>query len=360
MSPWSRARAVIRDGVAARVFPGACAEAGSSEAARWRQPVGSLSYDPDSLPVSECTVYDLASLTKPIATATVAMRLVDAGRLDLDRAVASIEPAWLGADRDRVTVQDLLEHAAGLPAWEPLWKHHAGRNAVIAAACGVPLEYVPRARSVYSDLGFIVLGAVLERAGRAALDEQFDEVTGALDAGGPGPIPLRYTVPAALTGVTAPTRVSDARERLLVAEADDDNAWAMGGVAGHAGLFGTAAAIGAFARTLMRALQGDREAERRLAGRDTIRRFLAPSEVPGSSRALGWDLMRPASSCGARMSPSAFGHTGFTGTSLWIDPVQDVYAVLLTNRVHPVAGPNEPMQAIRRAFHDALLEGGRA
>ena len=229
---------------------------------------------------------------------------------------------------------------------------------MIAAACGVPLEYVPRTRSVYSDLGFIVLGAVLERAGRAALDEQFDEVIGALGAGGPERIPLRFAPPAALKGATAPTRVSDARERLLVAEADDDNAWAMGGVAGHAGVFGTAAAVGAFARTLMRALRGDREAERRLARRDTIRRFLAPSEVPGSSRALGWDLMRPASSCGTRMSPSAFGHTGFTGTSLWIDPVLDVYAVLLTNRVHPVAGPNEPMQAIRRAFHDALLEGG--
>lgn len=360
MSPWSRALAVIRDGVAARVFPGACAEVGSAEAARWSQSVGLLSYDTDSPPVSEGTVYDLASLTKPIAAATVAMRLVDAGRLDLASPVASIEPAWLGADRGSVTIQDLLEHAAGLPAWAPLWKRHAGRDAVVAAACGVPLEYVPRTRSVYSDLGFIVLGGVLERVGCAALGEQFDEVIGAVGAGGLEPVPLRYAPPAALRGVTAPTRVSDARERLLVAEADDDNAWAMGGVAGHAGVFGTAPAVGAFARTLMRALRGDGEAERRLARRDTIRRFLAASEVPGSSRALGWDLMRPTSSCGTRMSPSAFGHTGFTGTSLWIDPAQNVYAVLLTNRVYPVAGPNEPMQALRRAFHDALLEGGWA
>jgi len=103
-------------------------------------------------------------------------------------------------------------------------------------------------------------------------------------------------------------------------------------------------------------LQGDREAERALVSGDVLRRFLRPSSVPGSSRALGWDLMRPTSSCGRRMSVAAFGHTGFTGTSLWIDPVRDVYAVLLTNRVHPAAGPNEPMQEIRRAFHDALLE----
>ena len=132
----------------------------------------------------------------------------------------------------------------------------------------------------------------------------------------------------------------------------------MGGVAGHAGLFGTSASVGAFARVVLRALGGDREAERQLAASATLRRFLSPSAVPGSSRALGWDLMRRTSSCGARMSASAFGHTGFTGTSLWIDPALDFYAVLLTNRVHPVAAPNEPMQAVRRAFHDALLERG--
>ncbi len=358
MSNWQRAFDVIRDGVSARVFPGACAEAGSSDAARWRQAAGRLSLEADSPPVSSATVYDLASLTKPIATASVAMRLVETGRLDLASSVASLQPDWTGGDRIGVSVQDLLEHAAGLPAWAPLWKGHAGRDAVVAAACGVPLEYAPRSRSVYSDLGFIVLGAVLERAGRARLDEQFDGLSGTWRPAGEDGLPLRFAPPADLRARTAPTRFSEARERLLVAEVDDDNAWAMGGVAGHAGLFGTVAAVGAFARTLMQALRGDPEAERRLAGRDVIRRFLQQSGVPGSSRALGWDLMRPASSCGTRMSASAFGHTGFTGTSLWIDPVQDVYAVLLTNRVHPVAGPNEPMQAVRRAFHDALLEGG--
>ena len=358
MSVRDRALAVIREGVSARVFPGACAEAGSSDAPRWRQAVGLLSHEADSPPVSAGTVYDLASLTKPIATASVAMRLAERGRLDLMSPVVSLEPDWLGGDRAGVTVQDLLEHAAGLPPWAPLWKHHAGRDAVVSAACGVPLEYVPRSQSLYSDLGFIVLGAVLERAGRAPLDAQFDRARGDwLPAGDEG-MELRFTPPPALRARSAPTRFSEARERLLVAEVDDDNAWAMGGVAGHAGLFGTAAAVGAFARTLMQALRGDRHAERRAANRDVIRRFLQPSAVPGSSRALGWDLMRPASSCGSRMSASAFGHTGFTGTSLWIDPVQDIYAVLLTNRVHPAAGSNEPMQQVRRAFHDALMENG--
>jgi CubicO group peptidase (beta-lactamase class C family) len=350
VSAWSRALAVLREGCSRRVFPGACAEAGSAAGARWSAAVGAVSYEPGWPPVTASTIYDLASLTKPIVTATVAMRLIEAGLLELEGAVAESDPAWRGADREGVTIQDLLEHAAGLPAWAPLWKAHRGRDAMVEAASMVPLEYPPRTQSVYSDIGFIVLGAVLERAGHARLDEQFERVV--------EPGLLRFTPPASVRGLTAPTRFSDARERLLLAEVDDDNAWAMSGVAGHSGLFGTAVGVGAFARTLMRALRGEPAAERRLAGRETIRRFLARSAVPGSSRALGWDLMLPTSSCGTRMSASAFGHTGFTGTSLWIDPGADFYAVLLTNRVHPAAGANEPVQAIRRAFHDALLEGG--
>jgi CubicO group peptidase (beta-lactamase class C family) len=129
----------------------------------------------------------------------------------------------------------------------------------------------------------------------------------------------------------------------------------MGGVAGHAGLFGTTGAVGAFARTVLLALAGDRGGEKALAARGTLRLFVAPSAVTGSSRALGWDCMRMTSSCGVRMSASAFGHTGFTGTSLWIDPARDFYAVLLSNRVHPDAMPDDDMQRVRRAFHDAIL-----
>ena len=358
MSTWTAALGVLRDGVTAGVFPGACVEVGCGHGPRRHEAIGSLSYEADSAPVTASTVYDLASLTKPIAATTVAMRLVEAGALGLASAVSAHEPAWRGDERARVTVQDLLEHASGLPAWAALWKGRTGRDPVVAAASGVPLEYAPRSQSVYSDVGFIVLGSVLERAGRAALDEQFDRLCREWFPGAGERPTLSFAPPPSLRSRTAPTRFSDVRERLLVAEVDDENAWAMGGVAGHAGLFGTAAAVGAFARTVLRALRGDREAERRLATGRTIRRFLAPSTVPGSSRALGWDLMRPASSCGTRMSASAFGHTGFTGTSLWIDPELDFYAVLLTNRVHPVAGPNEPMQAVRRAFHDALLGDG--
>jgi CubicO group peptidase (beta-lactamase class C family) len=348
----ARARDVVRRGIAAAVFPGAAWEAGTAERPTWAGTEGALTYDPDAPPVAADTVYDLASLTKPLAAATVAMCLVQDHRLDLAAEVAAIEPAWRGADRASVSTADLLEHAAGLPDWLPLWRDHHGRDAIVAAAARAPLAYAPRTCSVYSDLGFVVLGSLLERVGGAGLATLFARAWR-----GSASVPMGFCPAEGCRRNTAPARVSDARERLVQGEVDDDNAWAMGGVAGHAGLFGTAGAVGAFAREMLRVLRGDRAAERALVSRDVLSRFLEPSTVPASSRALGWDLMRPTSSCGRRMSPQAFGHTGFTGTSLWIDPAHDLYAVLLTNRVFPAAGPNEPMQEARRAFHDALLEG---
>jgi CubicO group peptidase (beta-lactamase class C family) len=206
----------------------------------------------------------------------------------------------------------------------------------------------------------MLLGHLLETIDGRSLDLQCEEMAAGWIAAGAGVLPLGFNPPASWRPRIAPTRFNEWRDRLLVGEVDDDNAWAMGGVAGHSGLFGTAAAVGVFARAILRVLSGDREAERRLATRETVRLFLSRSTVPGSSRALGWDLMRTTSSCGSKMSAAAFGHTGFTGTSLWIDPEQDFYVALLTNRVHPEAGPNEPMQDVRRAFHDALMEGQEA
>jgi len=348
---------VLRRGVAGRVFPGASAETGSAASPAWRGAVGALTYDdPDAPRVDGSTLFDLASLTKAIVTTTIAMRLVEDASLSIDKCVAEYEAGWRGDDRSAVTVRNLLEHASGLPAWGPLWRGHAGRDAVVAAALETPLAYEPGTQSLYSDLGFIVLGAVLEGAGGSPLDALFASVSGAWRCDDGQAAPLVFNPRASLKTRAAPTRYSPDRDRLLAGEVDDDNAWAMGGVAGHAGLFGTAAAVGVFARLVLRALAHDEEAGHLLAGPATLLRFLAPSTVPGSSRALGWDLMRPTSSCGSRMSARAFGHTGFTGTSLWIDPARDFYAVLLTNRVHPEAGPGEPIQEVRRAFHDALLE----
>jgi len=360
VSAFSRAIDVLRSGVAARVFPGACAEVGTADGAVWQGQAGSLTYEPGATPVTADTVFDLASLTKVIVTASVAMRLVEGGRLLLDAPVRDYEANWQGDDRTAVCVRDLLEHASGLPAWEPLWRAHADRDGILAAIAATPLECPPRSRSIYSDLGFMLLGHLLETVDGRSLDVQLEEMAAGWMAAGAAGVPLVFNPPASWRPRIAPTRFNEWRDRLLVGEVDDDNAWAMGGVAGHSGLFGTAAAVGVFARVILQVLSGDREAERRLATRETVRLFLSRSTVPGSSRALGWDMMRTSSSCGTKMSASAFGHTGFTGTSLWIDPEQDFYAVLLTNRVHPEAGPNEPMQTVRRAFHDALVEGRAA
>lgn len=356
MTGRERALDVLARAVSRRVFPGACIEVGTAASPVWRASAGCLTYDDrDPQPVSRSTVFDLASLTKPIATATAAMRLVERRALSIDDPVGEHEARWRGGDKAKITIRNLLEHASGLPAWAPLWREQSGRDAVVAAALATPLSYEPGSQSVYSDLGFIVLGAVLERAGGAALDRLFDETAAAWTGVDDEADPLVFNPRADLRARVAPTRFAVSRDRLLMGEVDDDNASAMGGVAGHAGLFGTAGAVGAFARTVLLALSGDRRAEEALAGRGTLRRFVAPSAVPGSSRALAWDRMRATSSCGSRMSASAFGHTGFTGTSLWIDPARDFYAVLLTNRVHPDAVPDDSMQDVRRAFHDAVL-----
>jgi CubicO group peptidase (beta-lactamase class C family) len=360
VSACSRAIDVLRSGVAARVFPGASIEVGAAASAAWQAQVGSLTYELDSALVSTDTVFDLASLTKVVVTTSVAMRLVEGGMLVLDAPVRDYEAAWRGDDRTAVCVRDLLEHASGLPAWEPLWRAHADRDGILDAVAATPLACPPRSRSIYSDLGFILLGHLLETIDGRTLDVQLEEMATGWMAAGAAVLPLLFNPPASWRPRIAPTRFNQWRDRLLVGEVDDDNAWAMKGVAGHSGLFGTAAAVGAFARGILQVLSGDREAERRFATRETVGRFLSRSTVPGSSRALGWDMMRTTSSCGSKMSAAAFGHTGFTGTSLWIDPELDFYAVLLTNRVHPEGGPNEPMQTVRRALHDALMEGHEA
>ena len=335
---------LIDDAVRRRAFPCAAVEVGSGAGPVWSHAAGTLSYD-DGEAATLDTAFDLASLTKVLATTTVLMRLVDDGAVTLDGPVGDRLAEWRGSDRDKVTVADLLEHAGGLTAHLPFFRDHRGRADFQHAICTLPLEYPPRSRSVYSDLGFIVLAFIAADAGSAGLDEQFDDVVSALGIGD-----LRFRPPAAWRPRTAPTEVDPWRGRLLRAEVHDENGWALGGVAGHAGLFGTAPAVGRFARAVLETLRG----RPRLARPETFARFVRRSRVAGSSRALGWDTMLVTSSCGRSLSPAAFGHTGFTGTSLWVDPAQDLYVVLLTNRVHPTR-TNEAILAVRPAVHDAVV-----
>jgi CubicO group peptidase (beta-lactamase class C family) len=239
-----------------------------------------------------------------------------------------------------VTIRDLLEHCSGLAGWAPLYRAQASRDGFVHAIASSALEYLPWTRSLYSDLGFILLGLILENAGEG-LASQFTTL---------GIAGLRFTPGAELRRSIAPTEYDPGRGRLLVGEVHDENAAALGGVAGHAGLFGPAEAVGAFARLVLRTFTRDTV----LGRAETLRRFVTRSTVPGSSRALGWDTMLPTSSCGTRLSKRAIGHTGFTGTSLWIDPALERYVVLLTNRVHP-SRDRDGLRALRPLIHDAVV-----
>ena len=316
-------------------------EAGSSAAPIWSDACGTDLQTP----------FDLASLTKVIATTTVVMELVRTRVLRLEEPVSACFDEWRGTDREAVTVRDLLEHASGLPA-RLVDAPPAGRREFEHDICATRLEYAPRTQSIYSDLGFILLGFLTVDRGGAALDTQFDRIMVRLK-----PDPLTFVLPPAARRLAAPTRPMDEdsrRGRTLAGEVHDDYAAALGGVAGHAGLFGTASAVGAFARAVLRASRGDRLVPPPFSP-ELVTAFTTKTTVPGSSRALGWDTMLPTSSCGTRLSPRAFGHVGYTGTSLWIDPVRDRYVVLLTNRVYG-GGTLDDMRTVRRAFHDALAD----
>jgi CubicO group peptidase (beta-lactamase class C family) len=329
---------LIERAIAARAFPGAAVEAGGHAGAIWRGAFGRFTYADDATSVTGETIFDLASLTKVLATTTRAMEAVEAGALSLDATIAAHLADWRGTDRGDVTIADLLEHASGLTAYLPFFRDHHGRVEFTRAISTLPLEYAPRTRSIYSDLGFILLGFILEDVGFPLGDYRLKAED------------LRFRPPREWKERCAPTELDLWRGRLLQGEVHDENAWALGGIAGHAGMFGTAAAVGAYAREVLKGLRGTAT----FARPETFARFAAKSRVAGSSRALGWDTMLPTSSCGARLSPRALGHTGFTGTSLWLDPELDLYVVFLTNRVHP-SRVNNRIQPVRRALHDALV-----
>lgn len=360
MTEFPTAAELIRKAVADRAFPAAAIEVGRAAGALWRHATGTLTYDAGAPAAREDTIFDLASLTKVIATTTLVMRAVDDGRLHLDAPISRHFREWRGGDREQVTLRDLLSHSAGLTAYLPFFRDHAGRLEYERSICTLPLEYVPGTRSLYSDLGFMLIGFLIEDVWRpsgpfrgargawdpsAAFGAQFRRLATYLTSE-----PLAFSPPREWRTRTAPTENDSWRGRLLVGEVHDENAWALGGAAGHAGLFGTAAAVGTFARAVLGTIGG----KAILAKIETMREFIARRDIPDSSRALGWDTMVPTSSCGRLFSPTSIGHTGFTGTSLWIDWERDLYIVLLTNRVHPTRD-NDAIKAVRPAVHEAVV-----
>lgn len=274
------------------------------------------------------TLFDIASLTKPLATAALAAMALDDGSLTLD-----------ARPRPDLTVAQLLSHASGLPAWKLLG---ATRDEVLRTVAAEPLESAPGTVARYSDLGFILLGAAVEAALGEPLDAAFARRIAA-------PLGVGTTFLPRDAAACAPT------EGQLRGVVHDENARAMGGVAGHAGLFSTARDVSALAHAWVAAWHGVRSATvPKLWARATVQKLWTPSAVPGSTWCYGWD--RPAargSSAGERWPRDGVGHLGFTGCSLWIDPPRARWVVLLTNRVHPTRA-NEAIKQFRPAIHDAI------
>ena len=330
-----------------RAFPGGVLAVGHQGVLVYLHPFGRLTYDADAPAVTADTLYDLASLTKVVATTTMAMILVDEGRLDLDAPVQKFLPGFQGPGKEAVTVRHLLTHSSGLDATAPLYKELRGRAAFVERIEKMDLVYPPGSRSVYSDLGIILLGEILERVAGRPLDvfarERIFEPLGMHDT--------IFRPPAELRPRIAPTENDPWRGRVVRGEVHDENAFAMGGIAPHAGLFSTAGDLARFAQML---LNGGILDGRRIVSRETVELFTRKAEIPGTDRALGWDTKSAeGSSAGTLFSPRSFGHTGFTGTSIWIDPDRQLFVILLTNRVYPTR-ENQLIREARPAVADAV------
>jgi CubicO group peptidase (beta-lactamase class C family) len=324
-----------------------------------------------SLPVQPTTIYDLASLTKPLATATSVLLLIQRAKVALEDPVQQVLAELEGTPIGQATVRDLLTHRSGLPGWRPFYERlDAGgvvpelsggkqsvKQHVLKMIRDEPLIYVRGERSVYSDLGFMLLGFLVERLSGMALDLWCEEeIVRPLRAD-----PMMFCPTAGraqLDGIRpivdvsriAPTEQDEWRKRLLHGEVHDENAAAMGGVAGHAGLFGTAESVLAVSGAWLRGYHG----RKTILEGELVRQFTTRQESAArSSWALGWDTPSAPSSSGSHFSERSFGHLGYTGTSLWIDPLCELEVVLLSNRVHP-SRRNEKIKSFRPYIHDLV------
>jgi CubicO group peptidase (beta-lactamase class C family) len=341
----------LRQEVDSGAFPGAVVAVGRHGRLALLAAVGRYG-DDDPRPVTPGTIYDLASLTKVVGLTTAVLLLVDEGRLGLDDPVRRHVPAFHGPGKERVTVRHLLTHSSGLPAWRPLYTEATTRAAAMRLADTTPLATAPGAAMVYSDLGAIVLTQIVE----AVTGERLDRLLERRVFGPLGMTTTRYLPPGAWRDRIAPTERSQ-DGTVIRGTVHDENAWKLGGVSGHAGLFSTAPDLARFAAWLL-AARADTGTPPLRPAPVLVRAFTSRQEGPaGSTRALGWDTPSDSgySSAGARLSRRSFGHTGFTGTSIWLDPERDLFVILLTNRVHPTR-ENVRIGAVRPRVADLVVE----
>ena len=352
---FARAFAVLRNGIQRRAFPGASLAVTYKGELIASQGFGNFIFDPRSPEVQADTVFDVASLTKVIATTTMAMLLYERARLALDEQVCKrlpgfvdLTPAHQHSDRKQITIRMLLAHSSGLPAYEKLFQIAGRRTELIRAAMDAPLIAPPGKRAEYSDIGFIVLGEILTSIAGQPLDIfSWREIFSPLRM-----TRTRFNPPEEWRNDIPPTE--DERSflgRVVQGEVNDENASVMGGVAGHAGIFAPATDIARFAECMLRGGAP-------ILKPGTIKIFTKRETSPlGTTRALGWDTpSRPESSSGTKFSDHSFGHLGFTGCSLWIDPERRLSVTLLTNRTWPDR-ESHGIREVRPKVHDAIVDG---
>ncbi len=357
-------QAAVEDGV----FPGAVLLVRLRGTPVYHRAFGCAALIPAREPARPETIYDLASLTKPLATTTALLCLLQEGRLSVEDPLQKHLEELKGSAIGDATVYHVLTHSSGLPAWRPLYERIAeedrrapgflgspsARQLALTHIKQEPLEAPAGARSCYSELGFILLGMLVERVGGRPLaalcrERVFDPMQAPLYFLGPGGA-ARESDARQDIRLIAPTEDDPWRKRVLRAEVHDENAYALGGAAGHAGLFGTASAVSAVTGRWLDGYLG----RSRVLSPDLVKRFVARQDrIAGSSWALGWDTPSAPSSSGRRFSEASFGHLGYTGTSIWIDPTVELEAVLLSNRVHPTRR-NDAIKQFRPLIHDLI------
>ncbi len=338
----------IREGV----FPGAVLLASKGSDILFHQAFG-LADLATREPVTMETLFDLASLTKPLATTMAVVDLVQRGVLCVDRILGDILPGVAGTDKACIAVDDLLRHRSGLPAYHPYYASLVGfplaerRDRLRRLIVNEPLVHEPGKVELYSDLGFVLLAWVAEILSNRRLDRHVaDKIYAPL---GLDRLGFRKVGTPLEKGVAA-TENCPWRKRVLKGEVHDDNAWAVGGIEGHAGLFGTASQVWTLLREILDGVSGKKT---RVIDGALIRRFAA--REPGFERATGFDTPSGShSSSGRFFSTASLGHLGFTGTSFWMDPGSSIIVVLLTNRVHPVRS-NDKIRKFRPVIHDLVM-----
>ncbi len=346
----------LQKAIADKAFPGATLAVGYQGKVAIHS-FGKLTYDAKAPAVADSTIYDIASLTKVVATTTLTAKLAEGdfpASLDLDAKVSRYLPEW-GENpnqkdwRAKVTVRHLLTHTSGLPPFKEYWRTSKGKQDTLTRIFAEPLDYEPGTKEVYSDLGIILMAEIIERLTGRTLDDLSREYI--FD-----PLKMSNTMflpPKKLWPQIAPTEIdNNLRHRLLQGEVHDENAAAIGGVAGHAGLFSDAPDLAKFCQML---LNGGSYAHQRILRRATVTQFTTAQQLSNGTRTLGWSVPTEGGTSGHFFSEHSFGHTGFTGTSIWIDPDHQLFVVLLTNRVHPTRD-NSKMGQVRPALHDAVME----